>query len=777
MNIGIIWSENISEETLRFYLFGKNKNCNNFDKFFNEEINVTLVKHSDLFPKQNEINSKFLEEFSALFILAELNWNGNALSDFYGIKVVQQLRLKNITAPIFICSFASENYPVKEKGFLILQSMGHYFIHLPTGITKDYEIRLLEEMELEDIQLHFCDIVGLIKTIWHKKPEALILPFEEGKKYIKGLLEDIRNIGNLPHAIYKETKKVEDELIKIEKESFSTFLDENTERRFLIHLEDSSENAVFNYSGGWEVLILEDKPDQVQTLKNRLEEIHLELKVHLVSTYSEAINKIKEDLFNRITVVIVDYRLEDSLGNFKGKQGYSFISWLIQQNRFTDIFVYSGQSRTSVLSTFKRFGIQINYKRKTEVEGKILEDFLEEIIDKGNQMYEALLNQPHTGIWDYSLRSFYAHYRNHKDYILFEQQISQDAKRYIKQLDYFLNLSINDEENGWFNSLMKGGIIIPPFKGVRKLQLRKVGHSVPPKPKRNGQDDEYYETFKKILVIRRIVLWLKNQTKIDNWLIIANLIFEGTFNSKSEKKDTKDKTLITYSCVSDGDYPSRILVEEKNWYKSIIHDYDDPESIIDKEKIVFFDMCIKNIYSLISSNIEIIKSQSDIFEAILPFIIISRIIEKERDNQPFTKIWKVLGEDFLEFLKYLFNINEFLLRNEIIHGHINSKDGSIKKIINKKLQPIIQMLNKEKAKIDYITPLRIFFSKDRGETVDVLEKYFYIEFEISCQHPHELLKLTNLLKRYPELKNNSVISKIEQELSMHINVDHYYGAD
>lgn len=778
MKIGIIWSDGISSEIIQFHISRIIKNIALSLSFFESDIEYLFIKEIELFSEPDKIRSDYsINTIDAVFILAELNWHENDLANFLGIKVAQKLRLQNVKAPIFICSFLPEEYFLKSGQYKILSFRGHYFIQLPDTIEENIEISRLDALELKDVQSHFCDLIGEIRTIWHARSEALSLSFEEGKDFVQSLLTQIRNIKGLPDDIIGETLKIEKDLSILTKETFSTYIDDKTERAFLVHLEDESDSIRYDYSVGWDVLILEDKPDQVKVLKDKLESIDKKLKVYLTKSFNEAKQIIEDDLFNRITVAIVDYRLEDASGRYKGKQGYSFISWLIQQHRFTEIFVYSGQSRSTVLNTFLEFGIKPNYKRKTEITGNIVNYFLEEIVEKGNEMYSALLNQPKTGIWDYSLKSFYSHYRNHPSYLLFEKQISQEAKRYIKQLDYYLSLSTKDEENGWFNSLLRGGIIIPPFKGIRKLRLRKVRDSNPPKPMPYKQADEYFDAFKTILIIRRIVLWLKSQNKIDNWLVIANLIFEGILNPRFDKSDNKDKTLITYSCVGDNDYPSRILVEEQYWFKSIIHDYNDPQSINDKEKIVFFEKCIKIIYLLIINNMDLIKSEPLLYEEIKSYFIISRIIDKEKENQPFTKINKALGTDFLEFFTYLLSTNEFLQKNNIIVKYINSKNGTLKNSIIKDLPKVVKLMDEKKDKIDYITSLRIFFSKDRGESERKIKSYFHINYRINCQHPYELLKLTKVLKKYHELPHKSIILKVEQELSNYINIDHYNGKD
>lgn len=775
----MIWNKgsNYSNEDFFDLLIDANLQNDLFKNYFQHAVSDDIIscKDPDLFLDQNNnvaVSENVIEDISnslAVFILIELDWS---IEEDLGISIIQKLRIANVKVPVFFCSFHNEEY-FKEKKADIIYFNGHYFINLPNDWESQTDaIESLDDMELADVQFHFCDIPGFIRTIWHKKQQAGSMSFNSGKIFIKELLNEIREIGSIPDVIKDETFKIESEIENINETSFSTFLDENTERRFLNLIDETKDEENHRYSGGWEVLILEDNRQDVQDLENKLKQIDENLLVHIAESYNKAIAIIKGDIFNKITVVIVDYRLEDSNGNCRQKQGYSFVSWLLKRKRLAEIFVYSGQSRVTVLNTFKKFGIKPNYRRKTEVTGSTVDKFVAEIIEKGNETYCALLNQPNIGYWNFSLKKFYAHFRNHPEYKNLEQQISRKAKHYIKQIDYFHRLNENDDELGWFNTLQKEGRIVPPFREIRKEGLKKKGeYDTPVMPLPYGKPDDNFEAFKKILIVRRIILWLRSQLGIEDNDLVANLIFKGTF---STTKTLDRPNLFSWFCVGENDFPTRILVEEKEWFKSIIHDYEDPQSINDKEKIVYFESGISEVSKLIVENLNLLKNEKQLFGKLQSDYFRYTITKKE-GTQPLKVIRQIFDiNEFHEYFDYLVQTNDNLQEEESIKKHLSTNNGSLKKSILKNYSQIVNQLVKD-ANIKYDKALNIFFNVYRGDLIEKLKEYFHIKIEVICQHPYQLINLINILKQFPAFDGNAGLTKIENELSEHINLKHYHG--
>lgn len=780
MNIGIIWSDDTPENVVKFHTLHKSKENAHFATYFKNDWHFEFIKESELFDESGSVKPAFFKsDYSAFFMLAELNWHNHAYTDFYGIKVAQQLRLNNVKAPIFICSFVSEEYLIRNQNTLILKSAGHYFIRIPLGYRQHYEINQLRDMELFDIQLHYCDPAGLIRTIWHRKHAALQKSnLDEGKKYLFGLLSQMRSVEGLNIGLTNQINEVTSRLDNIlgkdwdkNKEDLRLFLDEVTERHFTRHLEknDSEFNAVC--SGGWDILILDDNPDQVGAIISALKSVDKNLRVHLAKNYHEAVSIIEDDIFNRITLVIVDYVLEDENGYCKQPQGYAFIEWLNQQERFNEIILLSGQSRTSILSIFKKFGIHVTYKRKTELSGGLFTDFIEDLIEKGNETFEALLSQPTSGIWDFSLANFYKHYRNDPEYKAEENRICKEATRYVKQIDYYLNLKTGDDKLGWFNTLLKEGIIISPFKDIRREKLRRTkSNLVAPLPQKYDEKDENYETFKNILIIRRIILWLKTQRGITKWSILGALIFEGVLHP-SHSGGGKEKNLMTFSCVSDSDFvenfPVRILVEEKQWLKGMLGvDYNAPEADIVKEKFVFFNQIITELNKIIETNN--INLNDEKYNAIQDLIFISTIkrkknIDKKEEvfDKPFILISKLIDEEmYFRFLDYFVNHHPSLKKKYFIDRHMNHKQNCLKRTVLKKLPQFIDEMDnlyveklgnpKDWSKAYKYTKALLLLFNDSNyiRKTKLLGQYFDVFFELNLSNIFEIKQVIDCIKEY-----------------------------
>lgn len=119
-------------------------------------------------------STKKLNQAKGIVVLAELNWNGKKLSDFYGFEILSQLRAEHrIKCPIAICSFMPELY--FRKKFPILEFPQHHpFVRLPaepqTILSALEKAEFADEYRLNDIIISYCDPRGrLMKLITHGK--------------------------------------------------------------------------------------------------------------------------------------------------------------------------------------------------------------------------------------------------------------------------------------------------------------------------------------------------------------------------------------------------------------------------------------------------------------------------------------------------------------------------------------------------------------------------------------------------------------------------------
>lgn len=634
MKIGIIWSNGCSIEILKFHFSTIINKIASYSSYFNNKYEFKLIKEDDLFSELNKINSFFsFNSWDAVFILAELTWHNHNLTNFYGVKVAQKLRFHNINAPIFICSFLPEKYFLNSGQYKILGFRGHYFIHLPEGFSEKTEIYSLSEMELMDCKMHFCDLEGTIREIYHRKQHALPEnDLEKAKNIVFELFKQIKELNDLPSYLLPVIDNLIYEVQKKNSVNDLRLFLKTDDSVILAYLNESDKNAYsINHdeiSGNWEILIMEDVPKDVEALTQALIDAGLNKeRIHIVPSYERAKEIIEHDIFNLITVTICDYRLEEN-GNLKCKQGYEFVQWLSQQQRFNEIFVYSGMARKFLKDTFKRFNIKVQINSKYDIISDRINELVTEIIEKGNEHYLCLLNQPSIGVWDYSLKYFYAYYRSRTDYDLLEQQISYEARRYINQIKYYSQLKVrfhDDEdsgnlakyqEQGWFNQLLKEAQIINPLKFITSDLFN--SDKTPKQPEE--KDFYYFEIFKRVLIARRLELYFMGYAKeFKDRRVMAGILLDGCFKPKS---NASVKQLYDHICIGDFDYPLRMLVEERNWFKNIMNiDVEDPKSLAEKENIGFFEEFIEQVNRIFFESYKNISDQTDEFRELESYII------------------------------------------------------------------------------------------------------------------------------------------------------------
>jgi hypothetical protein len=641
MKILVLWSnkpfrdlkEDKIKETLFYYLIKKNQKNDHFSSFFEEaspaslEIQLSSIKIIndeniiEIIDKGNTITKSFaFEDFDALFILAELDWHGHKLTDFYGITIARKLRLKNIKCPIFICSFMPEEYLTTKGQYKILGFRSHYFLHLPKGFEEDIEVTPLDDMELLDCKMHYCGIEGAIREIYHRKQH--ILPeddFNKAKKHILELLEEINKLADLPEYLKPEIDKLIVEVQGKEDIKELKIFCKSDESRILAHLkdqdkDDSSKQVFDDIKGHWKILILEDVRKDIDSLFDslKLAGIKEENILHAIS-FDEAKEIIENDKGNKISVVICDYRLEKD-GKQKGRQGYSFVEWLSKQDRYNEIFVYSGLARRFLKETFKSYNIRVTVNSKYDITDR-MGDFVDEVVEKGNEIAELINNRPTSEAWR-EMELFYQHYRQWPGYDNMEREISEVSRNIINQIKYLRETiekydlkekisfsqipTLPNLAGRLFKDFEKSQIFVNPKlisnyskENIKLYQIKgkkdnkteqetykEVYYCFPP-----VTDDRYRENyFKNKLIARRIAWWLLMCEGI-HLNTVYSLLSKGEYINyyfrKTENYDefqsslendipeTIDaKTLInTRLAVIKEDFPYRLLVEEKNWFK------------------------------------------------------------------------------------------------------------------------------------------------------------------------------------------------------------------
>jgi hypothetical protein len=644
-NVAIIWSKGTPETVVNYHTLERSKENEHFAEFFNDDLQAVHLKDSDLFEDTGVFKTAFLEEdYSAYFILAELNWHNHALTDFYGIKVAQQLRLNNVKAPVFVCSFMPEGYFLNSGQYKILSFRGHYLIQLPNTMQEEIEISALDEMELMDCKMHYCGIEGAIREIYHRKQH--VLPekdVEKGKKQILELINEIKNLKNLPEYLNPIIEKVIQEINDTKSSTDLKVFLKADDSKILAHLKEADRDIVNSklyeaVKNQWQMLILEDVPRDIDSLIGSLKKAGIRKEDILLATnYIDAKRIIEKDRGNKIAVVICDYRLEDA-GKIKGKQGYSFVEWLAKQDRFNEIFVYSGLSRRFLKETFKRYNIRVTVNSKYEITDK-MSDFVDEVIEKGNEISDLITNRPTAEAWK-ELELYYSKYRQWEGYDKMESEVSEISRQVINQIRYlrdtiekydlkekisfskiqtFPNLTgrlfkdfekvVVDNNPDLIKDFAEENIKAYTIKGKKDKETGKEVSKEVYYCFRPITDEKYRENyFKNKLIARRIAWWLIMCEGMHLNTIYSLLSKGEYFNYYFSKPENYDewlssvdnaipeiidaKTLInTRLAVIKEDFPFRLLVEEKNWFKyEMGTDLSDMMAVICGFENYFYDL-------------------------------------------------------------------------------------------------------------------------------------------------------------------------------------------
>lgn len=625
----IFWRDcdNNDAEGLKQLLFKQlfqNITNNHFYEYFDgssaEMLELASSQNNDFFDNYNNItNPDRLKTFSSIFILAELDWHGHELADFFGLTIAQKLRLNGIICPVFICSFMPYDYLLKEAQCKILGFRGHYFIHLPDSYKENIEISPLYELELLDCKMHYCGIEGAIRDIYHRKQHILSENnLDNAKKQFVSLIEEILKLKGLPDPLAKAAKKIKEEGGKAQTIEELKVLCRADESKLLTYLKDADKESVKNLpnsaiKGNWKVLILEDNPGDIAPFIKALKDSGFsEENILSAKTYDEAVTIINNDKGNKIAVAICDYRLEQER-NAKHKQGYSFVVWLSKQDRYTEIFVYSGLARIFLKEVFKKCNVRATVNSKYEVLDT-MNGFVEEVIEKGNKIADFVTHSPTSLAWP-NIEPFYQQYRQWSGYDSMEHEINETSRNIITQIKYLretiekydLNEKISFSKIPTFPNL--SGDLYKEFKkseveknselldafSIENIKLYETNidehenkKKKKPEPKYfcfySITQDKYRDYFKNKLTARRIAWWLimcegihintvysiltkgefindyfKNPEKFDEW---------QSTNENSTPETDKAKSLIyTNLAIKREDFPYNLLVEEISWFK------------------------------------------------------------------------------------------------------------------------------------------------------------------------------------------------------------------
>ena len=166
---------------------------------------------------EKEVSDIDISKWSLVVVLAELDWNGKKLSDFYGVEFLKKLRAEwHMTAQVLFCSFLPEEYfysPKHHGRFDILKTSGHHFRRLPADLKKALSKLNKEPIDLEtleDIVDSTCGLKGLLFERIHDLKNSVVIseqhqamPLEKFKQMITDAVETTK--GKISSLFFDDT--------------------------------------------------------------------------------------------------------------------------------------------------------------------------------------------------------------------------------------------------------------------------------------------------------------------------------------------------------------------------------------------------------------------------------------------------------------------------------------------------------------------------------------------------------------------------------------------
>jgi hypothetical protein len=553
----------------------------------------------------------------------ELSWEANSLSRFYGVefaKTILRAKMK-LRLPILFLSFLSlrqlcldrEGKEVLERQ--IVTAVGHDCLLLPST-PKEWNARLngmesLTDLQFVDIFNNLCNVRGLIGGAIHKM-QGQFRDFgrarendlnQRRKALFESGLDEIVSLLGGDAQVRKEIllSRFQTEVIE-GNSSIQSFLGmcEEELKSLVVEENDGTNNldAANVRRRPWKVLILDDEPNSLSSLRVALDKRGIEC--FIAQSVSEAEKAIEEDVFNEIVVAISDYRLlerVDGIQRHQRRQGYDFLFDLAAEDRLTSLIALSGLSRKFLLESFQKYDTKVDVYSKNDLEGEgAINLFADAVLDKGAEAYESLCSRPLGRGWR-ALKPFYAAHRQSNDRLLNEREISDRACRYVLRIAGIIE-SKNEE------------LLLQPSLETLENLTADLTHKTPEHTRKS------LLVFKNKMVARRIAIWLNLRLRFDRVKIYSALrgrldadglhqeiereVREEIDNSDPDwlseiSKETRkrlkqriDFLLLTHLAVSLPVSPLEILVEEKRWLKydmGVENIYDSVEPI---EQLYYF---------------------------------------------------------------------------------------------------------------------------------------------------------------------------------------------
>lgn len=426
--------------------------------FFNEDTEIIKEKLD------------ILKNADSIIILAELTWNNKLRPEFYGLEIVEKLRISEVKSPLIICSFMSIKILSKNKKpkFQLLNTPGVFYYQLPAGeiqVDENKPFKALSNNLLQDIDYYIFTRSGKLDEIFHDLKNHLgyetIEVNDDEYNLLKPLVDeafqDIQGIlSSSDIRILEYIKKSYFEEIKGKRCSPSEVLYKYKPDISRLIKTDDDKIPVKQLSIPWSVLYVEDNPENLNLIRDNF--TALGIVCFTATTGIEAIEILHKDFkgdlehnekslpSNSITVLITDWRLKSTDNKWNYLQGYDLIDKIfIEFQNMLSFFVLTSKKGGIIKKVQELSKTQVHWYAKDDVMDSAgsFNLFSERVVEEGNKIYDELICRPKNSSWynpqifgetvfKEGLKEYYRAYRLSADYNKYEKDVSVAAMDLIE---------------------------------------------------------------------------------------------------------------------------------------------------------------------------------------------------------------------------------------------------------------------------------------------------------------------------------------------------------
>lgn len=530
---------------------------------------------------KSELATINLQQYKAIIIIAELEWEGEYLQNFYGFDIAVDIRRKyKLLTPIIIIStffnsyfeYLSEN-KIKYK---ILFGRGTTFLHV------------------FDVYEHIQQILNRIKPV----SPAVLTDLNDMLLNIKGMITD-----RLTHDLRPDMQEIE--LAQTLNETSIYLTDQQTANLNWQSFQDRLSESLGNSSGFYKqkeelllkidqqladpadrhknllirqhkIIILEDDAQFALQIQSKLENYFEELIV--TRQADEAIRILDEDKNNSITAIITDWRLyADSQKKYWQMQGYEVLDYAAK-NHLIALFSLTSLSDKNVHSIRNILGLDINLFKKNyfldssaNAQWELLADAIHQ---KCDEVLEIISSQPTGSGWE-KYKSEYITKRSF-GWKSFNYEIENESKRIF---DFYNEAIINKEYKNVFsinemgisikNNLKNTLIIRRVYIGLYFTLAKTNAYLQEIRPVKLLGEGEVYDT-----ELRHHSIDAYSLIRKDWWDDVSATTNSINVENEWNRFEQRIKNLRTALCLELAALPVKgLLPEEKSWLTKNTIDY------------------------------------------------------------------------------------------------------------------------------------------------------------------------------------------------------------